>query len=468
MVCLLQINVLVRVCVAMPSQKMSSDNWNRDAAETTRIYRRGGAVDLVSRSEFVVEEFAPSAAVGRILGNFAVPLGLWGIAILLAGHAVLPDYLSGLKVHAPYLALISGLLLSLAFGRGRAFFVLLSLTLAYFAFLFFIEREGAGLLSQSVYGALCIFVPFNMAVFTLLRERGALNAPGLRRLSLPLIEVGVVAAIVLTEAREFTDVMYRPIIGHGSLAGVQLPQLGIVCAVAAVIIGVVCAVARGSVIDAAFAAAAATFALACNSLPSPGGFAWFCTIAGVIVAAAVVQDSHRMAFYDELTGLPGRRALNERLGALDRNFTLAMVDIDRFKAFNDTWGHDVGDQVLKLVAARLQRVGGGGTAYRYGGEEFTILFSGRRAISVMHHLEALRKDIETYKLMLRESGRRPRGSVPDRSAPVPHAVNRWIAVTISIGVAEREDRNATPESVLDAADRALYRAKEEGRNRVAR
>jgi diguanylate cyclase (GGDEF)-like protein len=70
--------------------------------------------------------------------------------------------------------------------------------------------------------------------------------------------------------------------------------------------------------------------------------------------------------------------------------------------------------------------------------------------------------------MLRESGRRPRGSVPDRSAPVPHAVNRWIAVTISIGVAEREDRNATPESVLDAADRALYRAKEEGRNRVAR
>jgi GGDEF domain-containing protein len=55
-------------------------------------------------------------------------------------------------------------------------------------------------------------------------------------------------------------------------------------------------------------------------------------MAGMIVAAAVLQDSHRMAFYDELTGLPGRRALNERLGSLDRSFTLAMVDIDHFKA----------------------------------------------------------------------------------------------------------------------------------------
>ena len=124
--------------------------------------------------------------------------------------------------------------------------------------------------------------------------------------------------------------------------------------VVAVIIATTCAVLRGSVIDASFAAAAATFALACNQLPSPDLFLWFCTISGVIVAAAVVQDSHRLAFYDELTGLPGRRALNERLESLDGGFTLAMVDIDRFKAFNDTWGHEVGDQVLKLVAAHAR------------------------------------------------------------------------------------------------------------------
>ena len=424
-------------------------------------------MDLVSGSEFVVEEFTPSVAIGKVLGNFVVPLGLWAIALVLAGHAILPDYLSGLKIHGPYLVLTSGLLLSLAFRRGRAFFVLLSFTLAYFAFVFFLDRENAGLISRTVYAALCIFVPLNIAIFTLLRERGALNAPGLRRLSLPLIEVGVIVAIVLADAAEFTDVLYQPLFERVSVAGVQIPQWGIACTIAAVIIATTCAVSRGSVIDAAFAAAAASFALACNGLPSPGLFLWFCAIAGVIVAAAVVQDSHRMAFYDELTGLPGRRALNERLESLDGGFTLAMVDIDHFKAFNDTWGHDVGDQVLKLVAARLQRVSGGGTAYRYGGEEFTILFPGRRAISVMQHLESLRKDIESYKLMLRESGRLRRPG-PRRAMPIASGANKWISVTISTGVAERGDRLDAPEAVLAAADKALYRAKTEGRNRVSR
>lgn len=424
-------------------------------------------MDLVSRNAFVVEEFTPSVAIGKMLGHFAVPIGLWAIAVVLAGHAILPRYLSGLKIHGPYLVLTSGLLLSLAFRRGRAFFVFLSLTLAYFAFVFFFERENAGLTSRTVYAAICVFVPLNIAIFTLLRERGALNAPGLRRLSLPLIEVGVIVAIVLADAAEFTDVLYQPIFERMAIAGIQIPQWGIACTVAAVVIPTTCAVLRGSVIDAAFAAAAASFALACNGLPSPGLFLWFCTIAGVIVAAGVVQDSHRMAYYDELTGLPGRRALNERLESLDGGFTLAMVDIDHFKAVNDTWGHDVGDQVLKLVAGRLQRVGGGGIAYRYGGEEFTILFPGRRAISVMPHLESLRKNIDSYKLLLRES-EHPRRRKPDNAMTIPSGANKWISVTISTGVADRGHRLDVPEAVLTAADKALYRAKTEGRNRVSR
>ena len=428
-------------------------------------------MDLVGRNDFVIEEFTASTTVGKVLSNFAVPLGLWGIALVLAGRAVLPTYLSGLKVHGPYLILLSGLLLSLAFRRGRAFFVLLSFALAYFAFVYFLqhgntlEHENARFVAQTVFAALCIFVPFNIAMFTLLRERGALNAPGLRRLSLPLIEVGAIAAILFAGAVEFTDALYVPFFESTWLAGVHIPQLGILFTVVAVVIAVVCAVLRGSVIDAAFAAAAASFALACNGLPSPGAFIWFCTTGALIVTLAVLQDSHRMAFYDELTGLPGRRALNERLESLDGGFTLAMVDIDHFKVFNDTWGHDVGDQVLKLVAARLQRVGGGGTAYRYGGEEFAILYAGRRRTSVIQHLESMRKSIDDYKVMLRDS-KRPQQATPGKAAPVDATANRWISVTVSIGVAERSDRAETPDRVLEASDKALYRAKAEGRNRV--
>ena len=83
-----------------------------------------------------------------------------------------------------------------------------------------------------------------------------------------------------------------------------------------------------------------------------------------------------MAYDDELTGLPARRALNEALTRLRGVYTVAMVDIDHFKRFNDEHGHDVGDQLLRMVGARVGEVRGGGRAFRYGGEEFAVLFPG--------------------------------------------------------------------------------------------
>jgi PleD family two-component response regulator len=141
--------------------------------------------------------------------------------------------------------------------------------------------------------------------------------------------------------------------------------------------------------------------------------------------------------------------------------------VDHFKKFNDTYGHDLGDQVLKMVAARIDRVGGGGKAYRYGGEEFTILFSEMDAEEAIPHLEAMREGIEAYRIALRGTDRprkvkgakRQRGGWRGRDAA---------SVTISIGVAERNDRLATPQAVIEAADRALYRAKDRGRNQVSR
>jgi hypothetical protein len=73
-----------------------------------------------------------------------------------------------------------------------------------------------------------------------------------------------------------------------------------------------------------------------------------CSQVMLMIAAAVAHEAYQMAFRDELTGLPGRRALNERLQRLGRHYVLAMTDVDHFKKFNDTHGHDVGDQVLRL------------------------------------------------------------------------------------------------------------------------
>ncbi len=191
-----------------------------------------------------------------------------------------------------------------------------------------------------------------------------------------------------------------------------------------------------------------------------------CSQVMLMIAAAVAQEAYQMAFRDELTGLPGRRALNERLQRLGRNYVLAMSDVDHFKKFNDTHGHDVGDQVLRLVASKLSKITqGGGKAYRYGGEEFAIVFPGKTLEDCMPHLEVVRETIANYQIQLRNPENRPQDDQQGRlRRSGAHAGS--VSVTISIGVAERQPEHRTAEEVLKTADQALYAAKGAGRNCV--
>jgi len=204
-----------------------------------------------------------------------------------------------------------------------------------------------------------------------------------------------------------------------------------------------------------------------------------------ILAGAIVETSYLLAYHDELTTLPSRRAFHDALLRLAAPYSIAMVDIDHFKRCNDTYGHDTGDQVLRMIAARLARVTGGGQAYRCGGEEFAILFPGKTTSDVLDHLEKLRVDIEASTLRLRGPDRRQEARGPDRRnqrgrgrvqtgrairqlarvAPTPSGANQ-LSVTASIGVASSKGENPSAEEVVRAADKALYRAKAAGRNRV--
>jgi GGDEF domain-containing protein len=189
-----------------------------------------------------------------------------------------------------------------------------------------------------------------------------------------------------------------------------------------------------------------------------------CSQVMLMIAAAVAHEAYQMAFRDELTGLPGRRALNERMQRLGRNYVLAMSDVDHFKKFNDTHGHDVGDQVLRLVASKLSKIGGGGKAYRYGGEEFALVFAGKTLEECMPHLEVIRESIATYNIQLRNQENRPQDDNQGRQRRAGSSASS-VSVTVSIGVAERIEQRA-PEEVLKSADQALYSAKGAGRNCV--
>ena len=190
-----------------------------------------------------------------------------------------------------------------------------------------------------------------------------------------------------------------------------------------------------------------------------------CSQVMLMIAAAVAHEAYQMAFRDELTGLPGRRALNERMQRLGRNYVIAMTDVDHFKKFNDTHGHDVGDQVLRLVASRLSKVTGGGRAYRYGGEEFALVFAGKTAEECVPHVEAVREVIANYVMHLRDQSSRPQDDTSGRQRRAGNS-GGTVSVTISIGVAERQVDHRNPEAVLKSADQALYSAKGAGRNCV--
>lgn len=191
----------------------------------------------------------------------------------------------------------------------------------------------------------------------------------------------------------------------------------------------------------------------------------FLMAASLVLALSVVETGYAMAYRDDLTGLPARRALLRDLEALGSTFAVAIVDVDHFKKFNDRHGHDVGDQVLRLVGGRLARAPGGARGYRYGGEEFTLLLPGLTREEAIPHLEAVHASVAATSFALRR-WRRP-ARKPERPQQATEPSPRRLSVTVSIGVADASGNNATPESVLKKADEALYRAKRGGRNRVS-
>jgi diguanylate cyclase (GGDEF)-like protein len=206
-----------------------------------------------------------------------------------------------------------------------------------------------------------------------------------------------------------------------------------------------------------------TFGLGPESL-SLSGFRVLALASVLPCLASVIEHSFRLAYIDELTEIPGRRALVETMQDPGSIFTLAMLDVDHFKKFNDTHGHEVGDHVLRMVAARIASVGEGGTAYRYGGEEFTVVFPGKTVDEVEVELDRLRTLVENSPLVLRSADRpkkKPKNPKPGKKKRKNPSVN----VTVSIGAATRR-RNEHWERVMKRADQALYQAKEKGRNQV--
>lgn len=168
-----------------------------------------------------------------------------------------------------------------------------------------------------------------------------------------------------------------------------------------------------------------------------------------------LQHTMELAIVDGLTGLNNRRYLDNHLKILfdraavrGRPISICMTDIDRFKLVNDTYGHDVGDEVLREFAARIRStVRGADLACRYGGEEFVVVMPDtptELAASVAERLRAIVEDKPFYV----------------------RSIDRELSITASLGIATSSGAFGAPDEILKQADKALYEAKHAGRNRV--
>ena len=386
----------------------------------------------------------------------------------------------------PYALFAIGVVLGWRFNNAGMVFTALVLGLAYFA----ISNLGSPLYPEKVIGpgfpeAAGFLLPINVAFFAVMTRRRIFTETGIIGMVLIIFQAVIILLICHYPDSPFSDLItkvkassptfdavfsslsrwLRVIMHESSIFGFQgVPTLLVASFFGVfIILGLRFQRNRDSLSAGFLATLVAAFLGTIGNYSGPSPMVYF-TSSGLILIITAVDSSLSMAYIDDLTGLLGRRSLNEALMHLGRKYTIAMIDIDHFKKFNDKYGHKTGDQVLKMVATYLKKISGGAKVYRYGGEEFTAIFPGKGTPEALPHLEAYRATIEKKLFFIRGKGRW-KGTAEDRGKR-PSGSRKATKITVSIGVASSGNRWTSPEMVLKAADKVLYRAKNKGRNRV--
>lgn len=379
--------------------------------------------------------------------------------LLLSGFAVwqayqIPSWPLGWQAlldYAPYAVAAIGLFVSLLLNRMQPVFLLVNLLLVVFLMSDLVPLPLNSAAQALRFPLVSLLIPINILLWILLPERGVKHHAYNLFLTGLLVLQGV-GLYWMMQNLSFETVQFlaKPV-STDLDSPFKMPMVStvVMLVVANLMIIRLAMMRKARVLDQVALFVLILVAVGLNSAAQYGMLNWLITIAALMIVLSVVFDTHQIAYTDELTGMAGRRALFESFMGLGRRYSIAMIDIDHFKKFNDTYGHDIGDLVLRTVSKVLNQVGSGGKAYRFGGEEFTVVFTNKTPEQARPILDELRKQVEATDLRFKHKNQ-------DTSTKV----------TVSIGVAEKTADIKSPEEVVKAADQALYQAKEMGRNRV--
>ena len=418
----------------------------------------------------------------RTLQSLLLPSGLiLLLAVLFLQTGIVP--VSAAAVDAfYYLVFVIGMGLAWRFQSSNTLSAIILLLLSHRALEFFsngkIATGGPGRVSLEV---IAVLLPLNFLALGLVPERRLTIPTTAQRAIVLLFQSAFVAAVCRPGVSKAPAIFHLALLDKAYFRWTHLPQTALfIFFITFAALAARFWMCRKPIDSGLLWATAAVFAGLQVGGVGRFGSAYFAT-AALILAGSIIENSYLLAYHDELTDLQGRRAFNLALPQLTAPYVIAAVDIDHFKSVNDTFGHDTGDQVLRMIASRLARVSGGGESYRIGGEEFTVLFPGKSTKEVITHLEALRQLIEASSFRLRSmpdrrsapresTDRRAKTADPRKSSKkVTRSISGGdgnLSVTVSIGIAECKSQTQKVDQVIEAADQALYQAKRNGRNRI--
>ena len=356
----------------------------------------------------------------------------------------IPKIIFGIIPYLFYAISVLILWVSWHFNRNRFIFIILPLLFIYFGFVYLGGKRATDLFLYA-----SMLYPLHLLLFLSLKERGLFSIWGILKIAFFVVEIAVILYLVIYPNADFIALLKMKLF---VISFYPLEDISIIIATLVLFIMVALVLFnRYLLYNSSFLVIAVTFYMGFYFVKTPYAKELSLLAIGVIIFILLIRESYRLAFYDELTSLPGRRALVEDMAKLGMKYSLAMIDIDHFKKFNDTYGHDTGDEVLKMVASKLAEVGGGGKAYRYGGEEFVLLFPSREVDESYKHTDVLRETIAKSPFIVRNK-----------------QSSKTIYINISSGIVQKNSQDRDPFAVMKRADNALYKAKKAGRNQVVK
>jgi GGDEF domain-containing protein len=399
------------------------------------------------------------------LASFALPdaaVVLAAIGFLRPGG--LPSWSLPLVQGYAYIVLGAGLVFGWYAARSRILYAMLLLIVSERALHLVAELHATQpVVSDTVFNAVALLLPLNFLGSALIPSKPIGRSRELGLLVLILLQIGFVAWICLSADQALAESLRFPFISLNYTAWTPLPQASLLTFIVGVVLLTVRFIRSHNRIDRG-----SVWALVCSFIALHTFFiGWnstsYLATAGLILITSLYAERHRELYYDAATSIPSRQALNQALFEPGKVYAIALVEVDRLKELNLQYGYAVRNDVLRRVAATLSGGGGPGKVFQYADDIFALVFRDQTIERLKPLLESVCKRIAATPVPLPE---RLHPLTTDTPYPSEGSAAKAISITVSIGLAERDDKKPKSQDVLNASEKMLLRAKKAEGNQI--